>query len=470
MPAKLKKIPKLEAPASTESENLADDVPRNLSETVSTNSRNLLSGTGLTSPRPAAGSCDSVTVDDGPIDNEVIDKIDCVSTDTIDKMATSSIDMVTTDNGENDQSITVPMTAVAVSDNVMPETRPATSPEASRSVSSDEQTVDNTSTNASEDCSTEISRKLESPKTEDSNMDISEKADNTPAPSNPRIITDNATTVSECTNSENQIENEDNHDPVVSLCSEKVQLGITGTVNAESVIPRNITSPGNLGTSLKFPSTANSGKNLTATPVTESLENVADNSRQNIRTTLDNNKILGKFEYLIPLNAQKYFSETSGNYSPSISNLGKYMSEPAEAANTQKYADEIPRNVSTLAPNTGFQKPNPKIPGTMSASSNSQFLGHAQKSFEESVNSTFLKYFPEIPKSSFGAPLPVESRKYFRETPSTSVSSNSEKYIKEDPENQALVYPDEENVSEKTNVSSIDFLSSMVENIGKSSF
>jgi hypothetical protein len=226
MPAKLKKIPKLEAPASTESENLADDVPRNLSETVSTNSRNLLSGTGLTSPRPAAGSCDSVTVDDGPIDNEVIDKIDCVSTDTIDKMATSSIDMVTTDNGENDQSITVPMTAVAVSDNVMPETRPATSPEASRSVSSDEQTVDNTSTNASEDCSTEISRKLESPKTEDSNMDISEKADNTPAPSNPRIITDNATTVNECTNSENQIENEDNHDPVVSLCSEKVQLGM----------------------------------------------------------------------------------------------------------------------------------------------------------------------------------------------------------------------------------------------------
>ena len=465
MPAKLKKIPRLDASVSAESEDHAEDIPRNSSETVSTDSRNLITDTGSTCPEPAADSCDNVAIDDGPVDSGVIDKIDAVSTDTIDNMAASTVDAVTINNEEADQSIKVSIMPVAGSDKVMPETEIATSPEASKSFSPGKQTVNSSSMNVAEHSSTEISEKIESPMTEDSNMDISEKSDITAVTSNSRNISDNATTVrNKSTNFKNQIENEETANSIATSCSEKIRPEISETLNAESIIPRNDANSGNLDIS---------GKNLTATSVTDSWtlksdsENFTEISGQTTRPTLDNNNIIGKVEYLIPSDARKYLSETSGNYT---SDSGKYISEPAPTANFRKYMGEIPKNVSNVPLNTEVQKPNPQIPRTILASTDSEFSSQGPKSFEESVNSTFLKYFPEIPKRSFSVPLTAETAKYLRDIPSTvsmSIGSDSQKYIR-DSGNQALVYPDEESSSKQKTVSSIDFLSSMVENIGKS--
>ena len=470
MPAKLKKIPRLDSSVSTESENRTDNIPRNSSQTVSTDSKNLLIDTESTHADNVDNvNVDNVTVDkgladNGVIDNGVIDKIDNVSADTIDN--------VVSDNGATDQSMIVSVTPVADSNKVFPETQTATSfknvatesgatsCEHSKSVSPTEQTIENPSMNVldTEAASSEISKKLESPVTEDSNMDISEKSDDTFVASGSRDITDNTTSLS-------QIENRETVNSDVSSGSEKIPRTISRTVNAESVIPGNCSNAGNL------PSTTISEKNLGGTSITDSCtlkagsENFAADSRQTNLTSVDNKTNLGKFEHLIPSNGQKCFSETSENYLPYTSKSGKYMSEPAQPANFQKYVSEIPLN-------TELQRPNAGIPRTISASTNSGFLSQeGPKSFEQSVNSTFLKYFPEIPKRSFNSPLAADSSKYFHDIPRTvcsSGSSGSEKYNK-DPGNEALVYPAEGNFPNHNKVSSIDFLSSMVENIGKSS-
>jgi hypothetical protein len=463
MPAKLKKIPRLDCSVGTELDKHADNIPRNSSQTVSTESKNLLPDTESTNLD--TDSYDNVTIDNGPVDNGLIDEIDDASTDTI-------------DNGATDQSI-----MVSDSERVLSETQNAYSipsknfltasaaESRTTSFSAENQTIDSGAG------STEISKKLESPVTEDSNMDISEKSDNTFVTSHPKNIPDSTVnTVS--TNSGNQIENQRTVNSDISSDSEKTPPEISRTVNTSAVLG-NCSNAGNVDTSLKLPSTTtNLAEILTRTSTTDSgtlkshSESFSANSQQIPLTSTDNNNSLGKLEYLVPLNAQKYFSETSGKYSPYTS--GKYMSELSQTGNSnfQKYVSEIPKNAPTLSLNTELQKLNPGIPRTISTCTDSEFPSQeGPKSFEESVNSTFLKYFPEIPKRSFNSPFSAESGAYFRDIPRTvcsSVNSDSEKYI-QDPGNQALVYPDEKNFPEQKKVSSIDFLSSMVENIGKSS-
>lgn len=463
MPAKLKKIPRLDSSMSTESDKHADNIPRNSSQSVSTESKNLLPDTESTNLD--TDSYDNVTIDNGPVDNGLIDEIDDASTDTI-------------DNGATDQSI-----MVSDSERVLSETQNAYSipsknfltasaaESRTTSFSAENQTID------SGTGSTEISKKLESPVTEDSNMDISEKSDNTFVTSHPKNIPDSTVnTVS--TNSGNQIENQRTVNSDISSDSEKTPPEISRTVNTSAVLG-NCSNAGNVDTSLKLPSTTtNLAEILTRTSTTDSgtlkshSESFSANSQQIPLTSTDNNNSLGKLEYLVPLNAQKYFSETSGKYSPYTS--GKYMSELSQTGNSnfQKYVSEIPKNAPTLSLNTELQKLNPGIPRTISTCTDSEFPSQeGPKSFEESVNSTFLKYFPEIPKRSFNSPFSAESGAYFRDIPRTvcsSVNSDSGKFI-QDSGNQALVYPDEKNFPEQKKVSSIDFLSSMVENIGKSS-
>ena len=510
MPAKVKKIPRLESSVSSNLKKHAENIPRNSSQTVSTDSENLLIVAESIDSGSNTDNCDSVAVDNGLVndrfvDNGVIDTVDDVAADTIDDVATDTIDDVATDTiddvatdtidnvatdsidneatiecGAVDQSTMVSISPVIDSEKVYPETQAACTRllrnslaasavehVQSRSVSADSHAFDNSSANVLEShmASTEISRKIEPSVTEYSNFNISGKSDSTPLASNSKNISQSANVVkTEFTNSRSrEIVSSD-----TCSSSEKISPEISRTVNT-SVIPENCSDLGNLDTSQKLPS----AKNLTTTPSSNSgnscSENLSVNSQQIIQVSTGNNNYNKKGDCVDLSNAMNHLSETSGEYSPCLLNSEKYTSEPAHGADSsfQKYVGKI--GAPNLSLNTEFHILNPGIPGTISTRPDSKRDG--VKSFEESVNSTFRKFFPEMPQSSFNSPLTSESSKYFRDTPRPvclSVASASKKYI-QDPGNRTLVYPNENSFPEQNKLSSIDFLNSMVENIGKSS-
>lgn len=482
MPAKVKKIPRLESSVSNDLEKHGDNIPRNSSQTVSTDSENLLTVTESPDSGSNTDNCDSVTVDNGLVSDRFVDN--GVIIDTVDDVSTDKIDNgATIECGEKDQSIMVSISSVINSEKVFPETQPActkllrnalAASAVERVQSVDSHATDNSSANESQTASTEISRKVESSVTEDSNLHISEKSDNTLLASNSKNISQSANVVkTEFTNSGNCGSREIVSSDTCSS-SEKILPEISRTVTT-SVIPENCSNFGNLDTSRKLLSAKNS-ENLTTTSSSNSgnsdSENLSVHSQQIIRISTDTNNYNEKVDCVDPSNSMNHFSETSGKCSPCLSNSGKYTSEPAHSANPnfQKYVSEI--GAPNLSLNTELQILNPGILGTISTRPDSKFLGRdGAKSFEESVNSTFRKFFPEMSQSSFNSPLTSESSKYFRDNPRTvcsSVSSASEKYI-QDPGNRTLVYPNENRFPEQNKLSSIDFLNSMVENIGKSS-
>lgn len=477
MPAKLKKIPRLECSVSNELEKYAD-TPRNPSQTVSTDSEKLLTVTESTDSGSINDNCDGVTVDNGLVnerfvDNGVIDTVDDVATDAIDDVATDTIDNVAIEHRATNQSKKVSLSPVIDSENVLPEThtactrllRNSLAASAVQRVQSGSVSGDNHAT----DNSPAFESQVESPVMENSNVDIFNKPDNAFLASESRNVCDRANIVkTEFTNSGNS---GSRHMVSSDACSgsEKVLPEIPRTVNT-SIISENSSSIGNLVTCPKSLSTKNSeNTNTTALskPGNSDCENFSVNNQPIIRISTDINNYDEKVDCVDPSNALKHFSETSGKYSPSLSNSGKYM---CENSNFQKYVGEF--GAPNLPLNTELQVLNPGIPGSIPTRSDSEFLGRdGARSFEESVNSTFRKFFPEVPHSSFNSPLTTESSKYFRDIPravSSSVSPVSRKFI-QDPGNQALVYPNKNGVPQQNKLSSIDFLNSMVENIGKSS-
>ena len=472
MPAKLKKIPRLESSVSNELEKYAD-IPRNPSQTVSTDSEKLLTVTESTDCGLINDNCDGVTVDNGLVndrfvDNGVIDTVDDVVADAIDDVATDTIDNVAIEHRATDQSKKVSISAVIDSENVLSETHTACTKllrnslaasavqhVQSGSVSGDNHTTDNSPASVFES-------QVESSVMENSNVDIFNKSDNAFLASDSRNVCDRANIVkTEFTNSGNS---GSRHMVSSDACSgsEKVLSEIPRT----SIIPEN-SCIGNLDICPKPLSTKNSeNPNTTALskPGNSDSENFSVKNQPIIRISTDVNNYDEKVDCVDPSNALKHFSETSGKYSPSLSNSGKYTCENV------KYVGEF--GVPNLPLNTELQILNPGIPGSIPTRPDSKFLAKdGAKSFEESVNSTFRKFFPEVPQSSFNSPLTTESSKYFRDIPravSSSVSPVSRKFI-QDPGNQALVYPNKNGVPQQNKLSSIDFLNSMVENIGRSS-
>ena len=473
MPAKLKKIPRLESSVSNELEKYAD-IPRNPSQTVSTDSEKLLTVSESTDSGSINVNCDGVTVDNGLgndrfVDNGVIDTVDDVAADTIDDVATDTIDNVAIEYRATDQSKKVSISPVIDSENVLSETHTACTKllrnylaasavqhVQSGSVPGDNHATDNAPASVFES-------QAESSVMENSNVDVFNKSDNAFLASDSRNVSDRANIVkTEFTNSGSW------HKVSSDACSSSEK--VLSEIPRASIIPENSSCIRNLDTCPKSLSTKNSeNPNTTALskPGNSDSENFSVNNQPIIRILTDINNHDEKVDCVDPSNALKHFSETSGKYSPSLSNSGKYT---CENSNFQKYVGEF--DAPNLPLNTELQILNPEIPGSIPTRSDSKFLAKdGAKSFEESVNSTFRKFFPEVPQSSFNSPLTTESSKYFRDIPravSSSVSPVSRKFI-QDPGNQALVYPNKNGVPQQNKLSSIDFLNSMVENIGKSS-
>ena len=456
MPAKLKKITRLEASVSTEIEN-QDLSICNHRQTVSTKSENLLIdhdssyfgrdtvitdiGVADTTDNIAANS---QTTDNGPIDNQAIGD---GSNDF------QTCDNFAPDNDGSDNSIS-PVTDVGNTPEDTAGTPPqkcCTTPSADNSTSpkivvADERTNLNPSMkvlNSDGILNSEFSGK------QDSNLDISGKSDDIIA-SSVSERNDDLTLTSELPNDNSENSN------VISISNQDILGNLNATENSTSEncrISDECQTAENLGTPLKLPSATNCKTKFVASPsdscyVDTNYENPATESPQSTGS------FPGKPAALVASNTQTYYSVTS--------NSEKYFHKLQQPLNFPNYPTEIPRNVL----NTEVQTLNPVLVA------DSEFMRHeSTKSFEESINSTFLKYFPEIPKRSFNSPLTSDSGKYFRDNPKTvgsSVDSDSQKYI-QDHGNQALVFSDKEGIPEQPKVSSIDFLNSMVENIGKPS-
>ena len=452
MPAKLKKIPRLDSSVSPLAEKHDHNcVPENSSQTVSTNSKNLLADTQSSSLKPVADSSENERIDNEPennriIDDGVVDEIDSVSTDEID-VSTNAIDTVEcakiciaqVGNRATDQSMIDSTTPGALTGFLTP-VNDLTSSNAENAelerVSPKSQQTNNSSINVIDSENVFSSKKLESSKTKDSNANISQNSENTFVSSHSE---DGSPAVdnTESTNSEN--------------CDSGCPGNSNTSESSEELAPE-ISKTLNSGTSSNH---RNSDVSLKLAPTTNSGDILAGASIAT--TTTDNNNILGKFEYLPPTNTEKYFSKTSMPYSPFTPHSGKCIDTVlhSENSNFLKYTSEIPGIAPDVSSNTDTQKcRNPGI-----SNSGAVLLSkESTKSFEESVNSTFMKYLPEEPTK----PLTMDTVKHFNDTP-RAICTNSQKYI-QDHGNEALVYSNKE-----SKVSSIDFLSSMVENIGKSS-
>ncbi|XP_028405886.1 uncharacterized protein LOC114528448 [Dendronephthya gigantea] len=464
MPAKLKKVPRLETSVSTDSEkqdlNISDH-----RQTVSTDSENLLidlefSYVGRDTVNSDIGGADAIinttdriinNTDSGRIDNRAI------GDESDDSRNSDKFDLDNDACGTSDFK-TLEETVCTPPQKCSP-TPPADNSTSPKVVFADERTNLNSSMEVLDSESilnSEFSRKG------DSNLNISKKPDNIIASSASEKNDDLTITKLEVTNSKLQIDVSGNANVISNSNQdilEKLNASESSSTSENCQISDECQTSENLGASLKSPSQTNSEKKFAASPtnscnIDTNYENSSTDSPQSTGS------FPGKSGTSLALNTPKYYFDTSGNFSSVTLNSKKYSHELQQPLNFSKYVTEIPRNVL----HTEVQKVDPVIMG------DSEYIKHeSTKSFEESINSTFLKYFPEIPKSSFNSPLTGDSGKYFRDlqrTVRSSVESDSQKYI-QDHGNQALVFSDKEGIPEQSKVSSIDFLNSMVENIGK---
>lgn len=195
------------------------------------------------------------------------------------------------------------------------------------------------------------------------------------------------------------------------------------------------------------------------------------NSVKTTLTTTEINNNLEKLEHDVSVNAQRYSLESSRSHLHCTSNFENYESELAHNAGSNFRNYEIPNDLTNLPMNVELRKFKSETSKDVSASATASFINQgSSKSFEESVNSTFLKYFPDVPKNSMNLPLATDSSKCFGDVPRIAfpaVPPDSKMYG-QGPGNQTITYVDAGAFPKKSSLSSIDYLNSMVENIGKS--